>query len=613
MLDRSLLTPDRVARYLEDAEVIQYYRRNPCIACEDILGIKLIDAQKYILENSWNAQYVVWCCSRNFGKSFLGAIFMILKCVLYENQSIYIISSSGHQAKETFLKIFEIATKAGKTAASIASLKDILINETVKNNANLTGFSFAAQSYHVKFHNGSEIFTLNSKPDNNRSRRATMVFFDEAAFSTDELITVCEAFASQDMNFVTSTEDDYDPTMRPRKCPTQLVYASSQDGMDKLFYRHYKDYAKRMIAGDRNYFVCDMICDTAITTYMNGRPYTPLLTQEKVDAMMRADRDRALREYYNKPTMDGGTNQIIKWGTIRKNESFYLPVLKNTGKDKFIVAFDPARTNDNSIVSVMRLVQDPQKGTIGEIVGCYNFIDTRNNNKMKLDTNRQLAKLRELIAGYNGMEMDYENIDMVLIDAGAGGGGVNSYGDGLLNDWVDEKGNSHHGLIDSTHPLYQGYDRIYPRAIDKLRLIEPRKYRTQMVDEFIELMDSGVIQFPHEIDASGKVLMTEVSENGGEEKLTYYELSADEYASLSNIDIMKMEITSIYRHENAEKTAKSYALAKEKENKMHDDRFYTAILLAHRLYEIRRGSIVNKERPKKDYSKIFKVRSPRLY
>lgn len=59
---------------------------------------------------------------------------------------------------------------------------------------------------------------------------------------------------------------------------------------------------------------------------------------------------------------------------------------------------------------------------------------------------------------------------------------------------------------------------------------------------------------------------------------------------------MKAEITSIYKTENQEKTSVSYALSKEKENKMHDDRFYVAILLAHRLYEIRRSSSIRSKK-----------------
>lgn len=121
------LLSDRKRKICElDAESIAYYRRNPCIACEDLLGIRLIDSQKYILQESWNKPHVLWCCSRNFGKSFLGAVFMILKAILYENQAIYIVSSVGNQSKETFSKIEEIVLRIGKTAASIDSLQDIV-------------------------------------------------------------------------------------------------------------------------------------------------------------------------------------------------------------------------------------------------------------------------------------------------------------------------------------------------------------------------------------------------------------------------------------------------------------------------------------------------------
>lgn len=354
------LMSERKKRICElDAESIAFYRRNPCIACEDLLGIKLIDSQKYILQASWNKPHVLWCCSRNFGKSFLGAIFMVLKAILYENQAIYIVSSVGDQSKETFSKIEEIVLRIGKTAASIDSLKDIVEKETKKSGNNKTGFGHAQSGFHVEFYNGSEIFTLNGNPDNNRSRRATLVFFDEAAFSSDELIAVCEAFATQNTEFKTSVEKGFNPDTLKRKCPTQLVYASSQDDMSKIFYHHYKNFSKRMLAGDRDYLVVDMICDTAIETYMEGKPYTALLTRDKVDAAMKANREKALREYYNQPTRDGGVNQIVKWGTIRRNECFYLPQLSYKPNTNICLALDPARTLDNSILGAMNIVNDP--------------------------------------------------------------------------------------------------------------------------------------------------------------------------------------------------------------------------------------------------------------
>lgn len=595
------LISERKRRICElDAESIAFYRRNPCIACEDLLGIRLIDSQKYILQESWNKPHVLWCCSRNFGKSFLGAVFMILKAVLYENQAIYIVSSVGNQSKETFSKIEEIVLRIGKTAASIDSLQDIIEKETVKSTNNKTGFQHNPESFHVSFYNGSEIFTLNGKPDNNRSRRATLVFFDEAAFSSDELIAVCEAFATQNTEFKTSTDDSFNPETEKRKCPTQLVYASSQDDMTKMFYKHYKNFAKHMLAGDRDYFVADMICDCAINTFMNGKPYSPLLTKDKVDAAMKANPEKARREYYNQPTRDGGVNQIIKWGTIRRNETFYLPQLNFEAGNRIVMAFDPARTNDNSILSMMRLTNDVNYGYIGEIVNCVNFVDPNSSKGYKLDSNRQLARIRENLTLYNGQALDYENIEMLLVDAGAGGGGTSTYGDGLLNDWTDKNGRTHRGLIDKTSDIYKGYEEIYPNAVDKLRLLSPRKYKTQMVEEFIELMDLGVIKFPFEYKQE---YISFARDDGDNQKMETYQLSTKEIVALQSIDIMKNEITSIYKYTNSANTSVTYALAKEKETNpnFHDDRFYTAIMLAHYLYGLRRGQTVQST-PKEKFS-----------
>lgn len=594
-----------------DAESIAYYRRNPCIACEDLLGIKLFDAQRYILESSWNAPHVLWCCSRNFGKSFLGAIFIILKAVLYENQAIYIVSSVGEQSKETFSKIEEIVMRMGKTSASIRSLKDIVEKETKKSPTNKTGFSHNPAGYHVEFYNGSEIFTLNSNPDNARSRRATLVFFDEAAFCSDELISICEAFATQNTDFVTDIDGSYNPDCEPRRVPTQLVYASSQDQMDKMFYKHYRNFAKRMLAGDRDYFVCDMTCETAMQVYMDGKPYRALLTQDKVDAAMKANKEKALREYWNQPTRDGGVAQIIKWNVIRRNEAFVLPALHWTPDRRVALAFDPARTGDNSIVAAMHLYQDPDMGWCGDIINCVNMVDIATAKKYKLDSNRQLELLRDMLLQYNGQNPDYEYLDTVMIDAGSGGGGVSTYADALLNNWTDRYGKEHRGLIDASNELYATYTKRYPHAVDKLRLISPKKYRTQMVEEFIELMNLGVMRFPYEYGGSDFVrIRSGVDKITGDELFTSYDLSDAEKLALTNIDLMKTEITSIHRFSNQENTSVTYALSKEKERKMHDDRFYCAIMLAHRLYELRRGAKINQVPQPQSAQSLFSFKTP---
>ena len=60
--------------------------------------------------------------------------------------------------------------------------------------------------------------------------------------------------------------------------------------------------------------------------------------------------------------------------------------------------------------------------------------------------------------------------------------------------------------------------------------------------------------------------------------------------------------------EGADGTGKTtYAIPKDKARKLHDDRFYTLLLLAHQLYELRREDQLGKSRNNEpiDYSSYF--------
>ena len=598
-----VMSESKRKKFTLNAKALAYYREHPCIACEELLGIKLIDAQKIILQASWNTPNCLWVCTRDFGKSFLGSIFILLRAILYENQKIYIVSSKGSQAKETFGKIEEIVLGIGKTADSIASLKDIVRNETVKSPMNKTGFAKPPEGYWVKFYNGSSIHTLNSRPSNARSRRATLVFFDEAAFCDEELITACEPFTAQDSNFKTSTDTNYNPECEKLKCPNQIIYASSQDSMDTLFYKKYKQFSKEMIAGNRDYYVCDMICDVAIEVYTDGKKQGSLLTRAKVEGEVAINREKGLREYYNIPSQDGGDNQIVKRGLIKRNENLTLPEIVRNDKAHYVFAFDPARTTDNSILTVMKICCDKEIGYYGQIVNCLNFVDYINKHGYKLDSNRQLERLRANLLAYNGKAPDYEYIDALLIDAGAGGGGVSTYADGLLNEWTDSAGNTHKGLIDLNDKRYEGYDDLYPDNSDILTLIDPNKMRTQMVSEMLDIIKLDLIKFPYDYNGNGAVKIytehvhRETMEDGSikksiEEDVTEHVLSWEEEEALININALKSEITAIHKYSNSENTKTTYALPKDKEKKMHDDRFYTFIMLAHYLYKLRRCETV---------------------
>jgi hypothetical protein len=335
---------------------------------------------------------------------------------------------------------------------------------------------------------------------------------------------------------------------------------------------------------------------------MDGEPYPALLSQSKVDNAMSGNKEQAMREYYNKFTKDGGETQIIKWGMIRKNETLLLPELSNKDGSKYLIALDPSRMSDNSIITVMKIIEDKDIGYYGEIVNCTNLIDSGSKKNIKLSTPEQIKILKEQILAYNGQCPDYGNILGLLIDPGAGGGGINAIGDNLLEDWNDSKGTKHKGFLDIDCEAYPNYTHKYPNASHILHFYSPQKYRTQMVDDFIELMKLDLIKFPKEYHGKGYIVEEKLNVKGEIELNNRY-LSKEEEISLMQIDLLKTEITSIHKFENPEKTNKNYKLPKDKEGHIHDDRFYTIIMLSHFLYNLRRKNIINKKKDF-DWSKV---------
>lgn len=110
----------------------------------------------------------MWTKSRAAGKSTVGAVFIMAKSMLFQNYQTYLLAGSGSQSQEMFLKMESIALNQ---IASFTGLTDIFANETVKNSSNSTGFTHSPASFEVNLYNGSTVNSLNSVPDNIRSKR----------------------------------------------------------------------------------------------------------------------------------------------------------------------------------------------------------------------------------------------------------------------------------------------------------------------------------------------------------------------------------------------------------------------------------------------------------
>ena len=217
----------------------------------------------------------------------------------------------------------------------------------------------------------------------------------------------------------------------------------------------------------------------------------PLFEKSTIDSDMKTNPEKARREYYCEFTTDAGSDAIIRRGVITRNEEVRKPLLYNdTGDKKFVIAYDPARSRDNSVILVGQLYDfeqvDGSKDIRLRLVNCINLIDVGKKIKSPMQTPDQIEYLKKVILDYNAGADAYGNIVGVYIDAGSGGSGVN-IADYLMPDWTDSAGIVHRGLIDKEYSAE--YIKKFPNAVDKIRLMSPAGYKSEMYEAMIELMN----------------------------------------------------------------------------------------------------------------------------
>lgn len=643
------LSSRKLESLIKIAELQKYYQCNPVRFINDFYNIELLDAQAWIIQRSWTCPNVLLVCTRGFGKSTVIDIMIMAKDMLFNNYWTYIASGSGSQAEQTFTTLERLANDNIDTM--LGSTGYIFKQEIEIKNAAGDGFSHSSNGFSYNLFNGSMTQTLNSNIDKKRGMRGNVIF-DECGFLSEEMMQVYAAFAIVNKSFASGKDRDGNSIdMNRLRCipsniPNQLFYISSASSTDTEFYRLYRDFSKRQLMGDPDYFVAHIDCEVAFRPTIRGEVMAPLLTKSTVETAMRTNPEKARREYYCEFTTDAGVDAIIRRGVITRNEETRKPLLYNdTGDKKFVIAYDPARSRDNSVILVGEIydskLPDDSIEKKMRLVNCINLIDVGKKIKSPMQTPDQIKYLKKIILDYNGGADAYGNIIGVYIDAGSGGGGVN-IADYLMEDWIDEAGITHRGLIDKEYS--SEYIKKFPNAVDKVKLMSPSAFKSEMYEAMIELINQDKISFTSPYDNKGYLTVFNTDEeklNKAKkeitEKLKKQKLSKEEFdkkfeeelnqiqsvntkivkldwqdeIALANIDALKEELVNMVRKKR-DSGKDSFELTPEKANKLHDDRAYTCCMASYALMQERRKSITQKKRTNKtDYSSIFQIRAPK--
>lgn len=397
-----------------------YYRANPHRFAKDYLHLDLRLFQKIVITMMILSSNAVFIGARGIGKTFISAVFLCIRCILWPGTKAVIASGTRGQAINVLEKILlELKPNSPELAAEIDD-KQSKINGT---------------DAKIVFHNGSYIKVVTAS-DSSRGNRANVLILDEfRLISKDVIDTILRKFLTQrrmpKYEELTKAERraEYD------KEKNMTAYLSSAYYSDHWSYTKCQDTFKAMLDETKNQFVCSLPYQLSIEEGL-------LDADTVLDEMSESDfSDIKFSMEYEALFYGSVEDAFFDFASVSKNRRIKYPMLpdktaailstsqsirilpKKNG-EKRILSVDIAlmtskkRKNDASAIFVNQML--PTKA--GRYVSNIVFADCHEG----MHTADQALMIRKLFDEY---ECDY-----LVIDANGVGAGV---ADLLLRDIPD--------------------------------------------------------------------------------------------------------------------------------------------------------------------------------
>lgn len=216
-----------------------FYRANPHRFVEDFFGVRLKRFQVILLWAMMNNHFFMFIASRGLGKSFLSAIYVCVRCILYPETKIIVTSKVKSQGISVLRKIKE----------DLRPKSAFLQREIIDIN---TG----AQDPRIDFANGSFIRVMAAN-DGARGARGNLLLVDEFILVEKDIIdTVFKKMLTSPRHpkFLDKPEYQNRPDLKERN---MQMYLSSAGMKTHWAYDTMRSYTAQMLKG-AHYFVCHL-------------------------------------------------------------------------------------------------------------------------------------------------------------------------------------------------------------------------------------------------------------------------------------------------------------------------------------------------------------------
>jgi hypothetical protein len=299
---------------------IEFYRKNPTIGVRDLLSInkgkplKLHWTQRQMIKAAWNTTNCLWLACRSLGKTWLAAVVLCLKCLLFRNIKCGVFASSYEQACYTFEKLQVLWDNSPVLQAETLGPPKITKDHAI-----------------LEFKNGSSI---KSSPVR-RGARYTFVFIDEYRDISPDQLAVIKPYLLARQN----TEKN------------QMLIASTATYETNHFYAKYKEFEDQVKKHNPAYSLTSFDIDDVLSgefTYID-KDIVESLKNELLD-------EEVEMELYCR--FVGLRDGWISGPMIRECEADYSPMLKGQNGEVFICGADLGRVKggDNSAFCIGQVV-----------------------------------------------------------------------------------------------------------------------------------------------------------------------------------------------------------------------------------------------------------------
>ena len=378
---------------------VTFYRNNPSYFAEHYLQIPLHPYQRYWLNLMAKSTDFLAIASRASAKSWIIAVYAMIRCILYPGTTVALCSSTKGQAG---LIISQHCQKLYDSHPNLA-------NEVVKITSNLN-------KWQVDFYNGSMINVVISA-EGGRGHRSNVTVLEERRLIPEGVID------SIIRPFLVSRQPPYlkNPKYSDLQEEPQEIIITSAYYKSHPWWEEAKETLRRIANGDSD-------TRAVFFDYLISLKHNIKTKKQMAKEKLKLDFISFGQEYENIPYGSsalsfyklGLFNRVVKrsWRPIK--DETYITTKKNiydiprTSDEYRIMSIDVAMragsTNDNTIITCARLLPS-LKGWLTEI--CY--IESHNGQH----TTTQTLKIKQIFEEFNAdvIVLDIANAGISLMDS----------------------------------------------------------------------------------------------------------------------------------------------------------------------------------------------------